>query len=273
MADEPEKSEDGGTEHPHGDGEHPKDHNSPPEELSGVDRDIAALFMEIDPDKRILNSAQDWAAEDTIITADNHEAARSAFDALNEVKRKYEAEAKKRTNPLKEAWNAAVKAWNEPVDVCNGIVEAIGAKLSVYEAAEKARIEEIEKAARAKADRDKKAREDAEAKLKAETDPQKKAELKKEVAAKSAEARESKKDQANAIADSKAAKSQMKTRTYRRAKRLPSQGKPLMAWIAKNDPEAMLAFIDAYIRKNAEKHEKAKNPMPGIEWVEEEKSV
>lgn len=219
-------------------------HNNPPDPIDEATAPFDAILCE----------AQNWADGQTV----ENEAQMKAVDALiKEVKRASKEVGAARdasTKPLHEAWKAEVARWKPTLDDLDRIVKCLVAAVdpfkrklaeekaakerAAWEAANKARREAEEAAARANA---------------ADLEAQRSLEAARQAAI---EAENAAKAQAKDGVKGMRTVSRYQITDYRDA----------LHWIARNDKDAVTAFVEEYVRRNHKG-----NTIAGVHvWQEKE---
>jgi hypothetical protein len=207
---------------------HPRDHNQPPD---AIDEAIA-------PYSDTIAEAENWLDGSPV----ENENQMKAVDALIADMRKCGSDLgkakKSATAPLHDAWKAELARWKPTEDDVERIKKGLAALVDPFKrqlAAEKA---EAERKAREEAER--KAKEAREAALAAEA-----ADLESQRAA--AQAKE---DAERAFKDAKRAEKDTVKGLRTVTKYEITDHRDALHWIARNDPDAVTAFVEDYVRRN-----------------------
>lgn len=203
-------------------------HNNPPDP-------IEAVMAEYDA---VISEAQNWADGEPV----TDEAGMNAVDAILKEFKSYKAAlakaGKERTDPLHKSWKAEVAAVKVYTDDADRIQSALVATVAPF----KAKLAEEKKAAeRAAWEAADKARREAEAKAAAANAAD--IEAQREAAAAQQAAMDAVK---SAQAQAKDSVKGMRTVTRYEI----TDHRAALHWIAKNDRDAVTAFIDEYVRRN-----------------------
>ena len=206
----------------------PKGHNNPPDPIEDVMAEYDAIISE----------AQNWTDGEPV----TDEAGMKAVDVILKEFKSYKTAlakaGKERTDPLHKAWKAEVAAVKIYTDDADRIQSALVATVAPF----KAKLAEEQREAERKAweETNRLRREAEEAAAKANVSD---IEAQREVAA----AKQA------AIDAENAAKAQIKdgVKGMRKVQKYAIEDhRAALHWIAKNDREAITAFVDEYVRRN-----------------------
>jgi hypothetical protein len=206
----------------------PRDHNNPPDTIDEITAAFEAIRLE----------AENWLDGEQV----ENEGQMNAVDVLRKDMRRMrldlEAGQKSATAPLYDAYKSELARWKPTIDDAKRIEKGLVAAVDTFKRKLAAEKEEAERKARAEAER--KRREADEAARKANAAD---IEAQRAAAAAQQEAEEAQR------AAAKSSKEQVKgLRTV--TKHEIEDHKAALHWIAKNDRDAVTAFIEDYVRRN-----------------------
>lgn len=202
-------------------------HNNPPDPIDQINAEYEATREE----------AEMWLDGALVENEDQMKAVDALRKAAREWRQSLETGQKSESAPLHDAWKAALARWKPTIEDAQRIEKGLVALVDGFK----------RKLAAEKAEAERKARAEAEAKAKAARDAAQAAdaaniEAQREAARMQAEAEEAAKIAAKASKDTVKG---MRTVTRYEI----TDHRALLNWIARNDRDALTAFIEEYARK------------------------
>jgi hypothetical protein len=206
----------------------PIGHNNPPDPIDQIETQFADVRTE----------AENWTDGTTV----ENEGQMNAVDVLRKSMRDYrlalEKGQKSASAPLHDAWKAEVARWKPTIDDAKRIEDCLVAVVGAFKKKLEAQKEAERRAAWEAAN---KARQEAE-------------EAARKAAATDLEAQRAAADAAQAAIDAQAAAQAAQRDTVKGMRTVTkyeiTDHKALLNWIARNDRDAMTAFIEAWAQKN-----------------------